>query len=266
MTRILVEPAALRVEGAPGRAALLRLNRPEALNAIDTQLAAELREAFLRLSYEEDVRVLILSAVPGKAFCAGADLKERSGFDSEAWFRHHAVIRSMFQAVAQCPKPVIAAVEGMALGGGFELVLNCDMVVASEEAVFALPEVSRGIIPGGGGTQLLPRLIGLNRARELILTGRRLPAAEAERWGIVNRLVPAGKAEEAALELAGEILAQAPIAVEQALVAMEAGYNLDLPAALRLETAVYNRCVPTRDREEGVRAFAEKRAPRFEGR
>jgi enoyl-CoA hydratase/carnithine racemase len=193
----------------------------------------------------------------GPSFCAGADVKERAGLeDDDAWLAQHHVLEAAFAAVRECPAPVIAAVEGAALGGGLELALSCDLVVAGEGASFGQPEVRRGIMPGGGATQLLPRAVGVARAKLLILAGEPVDAATALAWGLVVELVPAGEARARALDLAARIAANAPLAVRGAKAAIDRGGELER----------YAEVVRTQDRREGTRAFVERREPRFEGR
>jgi enoyl-CoA hydratase len=244
-----------------GEVGVVTLNRPEALNALDTRLLHELETAFRSL----DSRAVVLTGA-GRAFCTGADLKERSAMDETAWREHHAVLERAFAAVRAQPAATIAAVEGYALAGGLELALSCDLVVAAADAQLGLPEVTRGIIPGGGGTQLLPRLAGVSRAKELILTGRRIDAHTAERYGLVARVVEPGRAHEAALELAREIARNAPLAVRAAKRAIDDGAGRPLPEGLRAELDAYWTTIATADREEGIRAFVEGREARFEGR
>ena len=244
-----------------GEIAVVTLNRPEALNALDTRLLGELETAFASL----DARAVVLTGA-GRAFCAGADLKERDAMDETAWREHHAVLEGAFAAVRAQPAATIAAVEGYALAGGLELALSCDLVVAAAGAKLGLPEVTRGIIPGGGGTQLLPRLVGTSRAKELILTGSPIDAGTAERWGLVARVAEPGRALEVALELARDIAQNAPLAVRAAKRAIDDGFGTRLGDGLRIELDAYWTCIPTADRQEGIRAFAEGRPPRFEGR
>jgi enoyl-CoA hydratase/carnithine racemase len=244
-----------------GAIALVTLNRPGVLNALDTHLLAELGATFRSL----DSRVVVLTGA-GRAFCAGADLEERHGMNEAAWRDHHRVLERAFEAVREQPAPTIAAVEGYALAGGLELALSCDLLVAAADAQLGLPEVTRGIIPGGGGTQLLSRLVGTSRAKELIFTGRRIDAPTAERYGLVTRVVEAGRAREQALELAHEIARNAPLAVRAAKRAIDGGARAPLESGLRIELDAYWTCIATSDREEGIRAFSEGREPRFEGR
>jgi enoyl-CoA hydratase/carnithine racemase len=196
----------------------------------------------------------------------GGDLKERDGMTDEAWRAQHVIFEQAAARVLRCPVPVIAAVEGFALGGGCELAVLSDFVVASESAVFAVPEVTRGIFPGIGGTQLLPRIVGGPLAREMIFTGRRVDAREAKAIGLVNHLVPVGQARARATEIATTIAENGPVAVRQAKKAIAWGSETDLETAMILAIEAYNNTVTTEDRLEGVRAFNEKRKPRFQGR
>jgi enoyl-CoA hydratase/carnithine racemase len=201
-----------------------------------------------------------------RAFCAGGDLKERNEMTDETWRAQHVIFEQAAFRVLRCPVPVIAAVEGFALAGGCELAILSDFVVASETAVFGVPEVTLGIFPGIGGTQLLPRILGVPLAKELIFTGRRISVEEAKAAGLVNHLVPKGHARVRALEIASTIAQNGPIAVRQAKKAIAWGSETDLETALVLAIEAYNVTVSTEDRLEGVRAFNEKRRPRFQGR
>lgn len=249
-----------------GAVAVVTLNRPEVLNAFNTATAEALRDVFQQLRDDDALRAVVITGAGDRAFCAGADLKERDGMTDEAWMRQHRIFQDAFRAVRECPVPTIAAVDGYALGGGCELALTCDLIVASERAVFGLPEVSRGIMPGLGATQYLPRLVGRSRAKELMFTGRRWSAQEAFDWGMVCRLTPPGDALAEALSLAQTIAQQAPIAVRQVKRAVDLGADLELHTALELALEAYAVLIPTEDRREGVRAFAEKRPPRFRNR
>jgi enoyl-CoA hydratase len=256
----------LLVEEAAPRVAAVTINRPEVLNAFNTATGQELLRAFRALSDDDAVWAVVLRGAGEQAFSTGADLKERAGLSDEAWRAQHRVFEAAFRAVLECRCPVIAAVEGYAFAGGLELALNCDFIIAGEGASFAQPEVVRGIMPGGGGTQLLPRLIGRGRAKELIFSGRRIDAATADRWGLVTRVAPSGEAYAEALRLAEQIAANGPIAVRQAKRAIDRGLDLPLHFGLTLELDAYDVCVPTDDRHEGIRAFNERRPPRFSGR
>jgi enoyl-CoA hydratase/carnithine racemase len=250
---------------AEGHVLTVELHRPEALNALDTALGEDLRACFRGPAAAAGVRAVVLTGAGERAFCVGGDLKERQGMTDEAWRAQHVVFEEAAAALLRCPAPVIAAVEGYAFGGGCELAILSDFIVASETAVFALPETTLGIFPGIGGTQLLPRIVGTPLAKELIFTGRRLPAGEAKAAGLVNHVVPAGHARAKALEIATTIAQNGPIAVRQAKKATAYGVETDLETALVLAIEAYNVTVSTEDRLEGVRAFNEKRKPRFRG-
>jgi len=256
----------LRVQEQPEAVFLVTLDRPEVANAFNTQAALELSDVFRGLETEQKLRCVVLTGSGEKAFCAGADLKERSSFTDKQWLDQHEIFERMFGLVHECPLPVIAAVNGAAYAGGLELVLHCDFAYASRTAKFALTEVSLGIMPGGGGTQTLPRAVGERRAKELILAARPFSAEEALAWGVVNKLCVAGQVLEDTLEAAGCIASHAPLSVRQAKHAMRRGLQMDLPSAMRLEVEAYNRLVGTEDRREGLRAFNEKRKPKFKGR
>jgi len=256
----------LRIEEQPGDVLLVTLDRPEVSNAFNTGAALELCELFERFRGEQPYRCVVITGAGDKAFCAGADLKERNSLTDGEWRSQHEVFERMFYAVRDCPIPVIAAVNGAAYAGGLELVLHCDFAYASRTAKFALTEVSLGIMPGGGGTQTLPRAVGERRAKELILAARPFSAEEALAWGVVNKLCEAGKVLEHTLEVAGRIASHAPLSVRQAKDAIRRGLQMDLPSAMRLEVEAYNRLVGTEDRREGLSAFNEKRKPKFKGR
>jgi enoyl-CoA hydratase/carnithine racemase len=251
-----------------GGLATVTLRRPEARNAISTELALALAEAVEPLATDPAVRAVVLTGAGELAFCAGADLKERAGFDDHDWFVQREAFRRGFAAVRRCPLPTVAAVFGYALGGGTELALACDLVVAAEDAVFGLPEVGLGLVPAGGGTQLLVRRVGRSVAKDLVLTGRRVDAAEAHRLGLVDRLVPAGpaRAVSAARELAAEIAGNAPTAVRLAKWALDLGADLAQEAAMEVEDQAWRRAVLSDDRREGIAAWNERRAPTWPGR
>ena len=251
---------------ADGHVLTVELHRPEALNAMNTAMGEALLACFRGPAAAADVRAVVLTGAGERAFCVGGDLKEREGMSDAAWRAQHAVFEQAAMALLRCPAPVIAAVEGYALGGGGELALLADFVVAGETAVFAFPEVTRGIFPGIGGTQLLPRVVGAPMAKELIFTGRRVDAAEARAIGLVNHVVPAGTARARAAELAATIAENGPIAVRQAKKAIAWGSETDLETAMVLAIEAYNATIDTEDRREGVRAFNERRKPRFQGR
>ena len=241
------------------------LDRPDALNAISTALAAELGAAFADVADEEGVRAVVLSSSSVRAFCVGADLKERAGYSDAQLRAQRVVYRRMAAALLAVPVPVVAAVTGYALGGGLELALLSDLIVADAGAVVGLPEVSVGVIPGLGGTQLLPRRIGVARAAELVYTARRLDAEEAGALGVVDRVVPAGQARATATDIAVTIARNSPVAVRNAKRAIRLGTGVDLAAALEIEDGAWRATAFSADRAEGVRAFTEKRAPRWPG-
>ena len=255
--------AGIRIERPADRVAELVLDRPEALNAISTALAKRLAEAVAELEADERISVVVLSSSSAKAFCVGADLKERRDFTDDDLRRQRPWTRAGYASVLGLAMPTIAAVEGFALGGGCELALSCDLVVAGSGAVFGLPEVGLGLVPGGGGTQLLTRRIGWNRAADLVLTGRRVAAAEADRLGLVDRAVAAGGARAAALELADQIARNSPVALRSAKHALREGFDVDLASALLVEEQAWERAAFSADRREGVAAFNERREPRW---
>lgn len=246
---------------------LVTLNRPAVLNALDTVMMTELRDLFSGLYVEpETARCLVLTGAGERGFCPGADLKERDGMPDEVWRRQHAIVEQMVRAMHACPVPAIAAVNGVAMGGGLEIALACDFIYAAEHARFALPEVTRGIMPGAAGPQNLPRACGVRRAKEIVLTGRPFSAAEAHGWGIVNRVCAADALLDEALETAAVIARNAPIGVRAAKQALDKATDLDRASGYDFEIAAYARTVPSKDRLEGIRAFNEKRAPEFKGR
>jgi enoyl-CoA hydratase/carnithine racemase len=257
----------LNVAASPdGFVVTVELNRPEALNAMNTAMGEDLLRCFDALRWDKTVRAVVFTGAGTKAFCVGGDLKEREGMTDEAWRAQHVIFEAAAAGVLHCQVPVIAAVEGFAMGGGCELAVLSDFVVCGETAVFAVPEVTRGIFPGVGGTQLLPRILGAPMAKEMIFTGRRVDAREAKAIGLVNHVVPAGQARARALEIAATIADNGPIAVRQAKKAVSWGGETDLETGMALAIEAYNNTVTTEDRLEGVRAFNEKRKPRFQGK
>jgi enoyl-CoA hydratase/carnithine racemase len=244
----------------------LILNRPEVLNAINNTLIQELTSAVDSLAADDSVWAIILRGAGERAFCSGADLKVRRDFTPEQWTEQRALIRHLFARLRSVPQPMIAAVHGFALGGGTELALMADFIVAAEDAVFGLTEVSLGILPGGGGTQSLPRMIGRNRAKELIYTARRVPAEEAFRLGLVNHVVPRPELLPKAVALAEEIMRNSPYSVRQVKWAIDQGADLPFEEGLEREHAAYMRAIASQDRREGIAAFNERRRPQFSGR
>jgi enoyl-CoA hydratase/carnithine racemase len=256
----------VRVEDQGGGLGLLTLNRPQVANALNTQMGHDLLAVFDGINAAPSAyRCLVLTGAGDKAFCAGGDLKERNGMTDAQWQDQHLLFERMVRAFIACPVPVIGAVNGAAYAGGLELALCCDFIYAAQTARFALTEVTLGIMPGAGGTQSLPRAVGERRAKEIILTGRPFTAAEAQDWGMVNRLCPPGEVAKEALETARRIADNAPISVRQAKHAIHYGLQMDLASGMMLEIEAYNRMVPTDDRREGILSFNEKRKPRFTG-
>jgi enoyl-CoA hydratase/carnithine racemase len=252
----------VRVEVA-GRVATVTLDRPEALNAISTELALDLAAAVEPLAVDPGVGAVVLTGAGERAFCVGADLKQRAGFDDHGWFVQREAFRRGFAAVRRCPLPTVAAVSGFALGGGTELAISCDLVVAAEGATFGLPEVRLGLVPAGGGTQLLVRRVGRSAARDLVLTGRRVPAAEALELGLADRVAPGPEVLSVAAALAAELAGNAPTAVRLAKWALEVGADLPLEAAMEVEDQAWRRAVESDDRREGIAAWVEKRETRW---
>lgn len=243
----------------------LVLDRPKAMNAVSTELAARLAEACAALAADRDVRVTVLTSSHERAFCVGADLKERNSFTDAELGRQRPTARAAYTGVLELPMPTVAAVHGYALGGGFELALSCDLIVADATAVVGLPEVSVGVIPGGGGTQLLPRRVGAARAAELIFSARRVEAAEARELGLVDELVAAGEDRTEALALAARMAANSPVGLRAAKRALRNGWGQDLRAGLEIEDAAWRSTAFSADRAEGVAAFNEKRKPQWPG-
>ena len=253
----------VRVERPAPLVAELILDRPEALNAISTDVARQLAVACEEILEDDALSAVIMTSSIAKAFCVGADLKERAAFSDHDLRRQRPIIEDAFGAVRNMPIPTIAAVEGYALGGGCELALSCDLIVASQTAVFGLPEVGLGLIPGGGGTQLLPRRVGWNRAADLIFTGRRIDGNDAFRIGIADRLVPAGTAREMALQLAVDVAANSPVSLRAAKLALRRGFDVDLPSGLLIENESWEHAAYSEDRREGIAAFVGRREPRW---
>jgi len=254
----------IRLEDAAPGVAVITFARPEAANALNTRMGEELLEAWTMLGSRADLRSVVLAA-EGRHFCAGADLKERNGMTDEAWSAQHRVFEAMSRAQLAMPVPVIAAVNGAAMGGGCEMTLACDFAYASETARFGLPEVGLGIMPGLGGTQLLRRCAGERRAIEILTTGRHFTADQALAWGVVNGVTAPDALMDTVLGVAAEIAARAPLSVRALKHVVHEGANMDLAAAMEMELSAYNRLFKTADRREGVASFNEKRTPAFRG-
>jgi len=256
----------IRVEQR-GTVAVWTLDRPERMNA----LSREVLFAFGRLAREAatnaSIKAIVVTGAGDKAFCAGADLKERQGWSDDEVRRQVELYRTELGPLDRSPKPVIGALNGVAFGGGLELALVCDLRVAAPHAKLGLPETTLGIIPGAGGTQRLPRVVGEARAKEMILLGRPLTAQEALAWGLVNRVAPEGKAlVDDVVEWIAPIANGAPIAQAAALEAIDRSYGVSMKVGLELEKVAYDKTLVSEDRREALKAFAEKRKPAFVGR
>ena len=240
----------IAVERIDGHILLIKLNRPQAANAMNTRMGEELMDLFERFQIDtEGLRALVLTGAGDKAFCAGGDLKERNGMTDAQWLRQHAMFERMLRAIIACPIPLIGAINGAAYGGGCEITSALDFAYASDNARFALTEVTLGIMPGAGGTQNLPRAMG----------------EQAFEWGLINRVLPQAELLEATLATARRIASNAPISIKQAKQSIHRGLQMSLSDGLAFEIECYNRMVSTEDRHEGVRAFNEKRPPVFRG-
>ncbi len=246
--------------------AILTLNRPEIMNALNFSLLYALKKEVEQLRLEPDIRVIIITSAGQKAFCAGADLKERASMDELQVKDFIFTIRNLFTSIELLNKPVIAAVNGIALGGGTELALACDIRIASANASMGLTETRLAIIPGAGGTQRLPRLIGRGKAKELIFTGRRVDAQEALQIGLVNSICSQDDLLDECKKMAAMICQAGPIAIEQAKYAINYGLETDLNTGLAIESNAYWVTIPTKDRLEGLAAFREKRKPVYKGK
>jgi enoyl-CoA hydratase len=243
--------------------AVLRVNRPEVRNALDLATVQELTAGVAALSADGGVGAIVITGAGEAVFVSGADINDiraRSRNDGLA-----AINSTLFAAIDKCPKVTIAAVNGLALGGGCELALSCDLRVAADHAKFGQPEVGLGIIPGAGATQRLPRIIGLGRAKQLILTGDAIDAPKALEWGLVSAVVPAGELMAHALALAERVLARGPLAIRLAKLALNASARVDLDSGLLIETLAQAICFESADKQEGTTAFLDKRPAKFTG-
>jgi len=246
-----------------GGIARVMLNRPERYNALGARIVGELGEALEEIESSGEVRVMVLTGAGDKAFCSGVDLKERAAMDADERWTHNTALNAFAERLARLQVPTIAALNGLAFGGGLEITLACDFRLAAEGARFALPEVGIGIVPGAGGTQRLPRLIGPTKAKELILTGKRVDADAALEMGLVGQVVPSGSLMEAATALAREIAANSPLALAYAKAAVDLASETTIEQGLRYETAAIRATLSSEDYKIGLAAFAEKRAPEF---
>jgi enoyl-CoA hydratase len=248
-----------------GRVALITINRPDKLNALNIKTRQEMAEALDELRYDNEVRIVVITGAGDKAFVAGADINEFAGRTA---VQQRAVMkaRSIFTAAEDFPKPLIAMINGFCLGGGCELALSCDIRIASDKARFGQPEINLGIIPGGGGTQRMTRLIGEGKAMQLILTGEIIDAQEAYRLGLVNEVHPHTELESKTMELANRIAEKSPVALAMAKTAVKNAARMNLREGLDQEIDLFALCFSSEDKEEGVRAFLEKRKPEFKGK
>lgn len=249
----------------PAGIAVITLNRPATKNALGKLMMDEFRAALESVRYDTGVRAVIVKSAVPRVFCAGADLKERAQMTKPEVAAFVAGLRSAFTGLAQLPMPTIAAIEGAALGGGLEMAVACDFRIAGADALLGVPETGLAIIPGAGGTQRLPRLIGISKAKELVFTARKVSAAYAAGIGLVDYAVEAGKAYDKALDLAREILPNGPVAVRVAKEAIDRGIEVDLESGFAIERGCYAQVIPTSDRLEGLQAFKEKRKPVYRG-
>lgn len=246
--------------------AFITLNRPEALNAFNYDMLLELGQVVEAIRINPDIRVVVFTGAGEKAFSVGADLKERKNMTEDLVKRNLFKIGEVFSTIENLPQPTIAMMNGFAFGGGMELALACDFRIVAEDTLLGLTETSLGIIPGAGGTQRLPRLIGETKALELILTARRLTSAEALEYGLVTRVAAPDQLADVTGAFADSILANGPIALQQAKFAIKNGMNTDLHTGLQIERKAYEITIPTEDRVEALAAFGEKRKPVFKGK
>jgi len=248
-----------------GAVAIVTVNRPDKLNALNIKTRGEILAAFDELAQDDEIRVVVITGAGDKAFIAGADINEFAGRTA---LEQREIMRGRraFDSVEDFPKPVIAMINGYALGGGCELAMACDIRIASIKARLGQPEIKLGIIPGGGGTQRLPRLIGEGKAMELILTGDMITAEEAERLGLVNHAVSPEDLETKTMDIANRIAEMSPVALRMAKQAVKNASRTDLRAGLEAELDLFALCFASEDKEEGVRAFMEKRKPEFKGK
>jgi len=244
---------------------VITLNRPEVMNSFNWALLHAMEAKIAEIRFDPNIRVVIITGAGERAFCTGADLKERRTYTPMQVKEYVFTIRNLFTAVEQLNKPVITAINGIALGGGTELALASDIRIASQTASMGLTETRLAVIPGAGGTQRLPRLVGKGHAKEMIFTAKRINADEALSIGLVNRVCAAGTLLETCRQLAVKICENAPIAIEQAKYAINYGMETDLSTGLSIESNAYWVCIPTEDRLEGLAAFREKRNPVFKG-
>lgn len=248
-----------------GKVVWVTLNRPEARNALSGEVLRAIDAAVAGLIEDHDVRAVVVTGAGDKAFCAGADLKERMVMDTEQTYERIELINNAFNQLAALPKPTLCALNGSAYGGGLELALTCDFRIAVDTAELGLTEVRLGIMPGAGGTQRLPRVVGVARAKEMILLGRRISAQRAYEIGLINEVVPPGQLGAAVDRWLAELDGCAPVSVTVAKEAIDKGWDQPLDEGLQTERGCYDATLRTEDRDEGLRAFNEKRPPRYQG-
>lgn len=245
---------------------ILTLNRPHSLNSLNTQMGLDLINCLSELQEKKDMRVLIVTAAGERAFCAGADLKERNNMTADDWKRQHDIFEEAGRHLRDFDYPVIAAVNGYALAGGLEIALSCDIRIAAEHAKMGLTEATVGLIPGLGGTQLLPRAIPVGLAKEMLFSGKHITATRAKEMGLVNDIVPMEQLLVTALEMARGMAQNAPLSLKSIKKAVNNGMQTDLHTGFNIELAYYYTCANSEDRLEGVKAFNEKRRPDWEGK
>ncbi len=257
----------LKLDRVEDHILVVTLNRPERANAMNTQMGLDLRDLWRDLYVDqEDVRCVIMTGSGEKAFCAGGDLKDRDGMTDEQWQHQHAIFEQAVLTMMDVPPPIIGAINGVAYGGGTEFVLLCDFAYGASHARFALTEVTLGIMPGAAATQMLPRAVGIRRAKEFLMCGAPCSAEEALDWGILNKVCEPEKLMAEALTTARRIAANAPISIRQAKKSLNMSMQIDARNGYMFEIEAYNRMVPTEDRVEGIRAFNEKRKPVYRGK
>lgn len=257
----------LKLDRVEDHILVVTLNRPERANAMNTQMGLDLRDLWRDLYVDqEDVRCVIMTGSGEKAFCAGGDLKDRDGMTDEQWQHQHAIFEQAVLTMMDVPPPIIGAINGAAYGGGTEFVLLCDFAYGASHARFALTEVTLGIMPGAAATQMLPRAVGIRRAKEFLMCGAPCSAEEALDWGILNKVCEPAQLMEEALTTARRIAANAPISIRQAKKSLNMSMQTDARNGYMFELEAYNRMVPTEDRLEGIRAFNEKRKPVYRGK
>jgi enoyl-CoA hydratase/carnithine racemase len=262
----MTEHKELLIREEKNQAVILTLNRPAVMNCLNFDLLYAVKNEIEALQFSDTIRCVIITGAGEKAFCAGADLKERATLTQDQVKQFIVTIRNLLTAIQNLKMPVISAVNGIALGGGTEIALASDIRIASDTAVMGLTETRLAIIPGGGGTQRLPRIIGVAKAKELIFTGRRVDAKEAMDIGLVNAVAPPENLMDTCLDMAAMIAETGPIAVEMAKYAIDKGIETDLATGLAIESNAYRVTIPTEDRIEGLTAFREKRKPVYKGR